>query len=82
MASSPRSRLSREDRMEQMLDRAHNLFAERGYAAVTMDEIAAENPQHRLIQPGEIAQTALFLCSEAAKGITMEEIRITGGALW
>ncbi|MCB0871448.1 MAG: TetR/AcrR family transcriptional regulator [Solirubrobacterales bacterium] len=42
MASSPRSRLSREDRMEQMLDRAHNLFAERGYAAVTMDEIAAE----------------------------------------
>lgn len=47
-----------------------------------MAEIAAENPQHRLIQPEEIAQTALFLCSDAAKGITMEEIRITGGALW
>lgn len=27
--------------MEQMLDTAHRLFAERGYAAVTMDEIAA-----------------------------------------
>lgn len=27
--------------MEQMLDSAHQLFAERGYAAVTMDEIAA-----------------------------------------
>lgn len=41
MASPPRTRLSREDRMEQMLDSAHRLFAERGYAAVTMDEIAA-----------------------------------------
>lgn len=50
--------------------------------AQLMAEIADENPQHRLIQPEEIAQTALFLCSEAAKGITMEEIRITGGALW
>ena len=27
--------------MEQTLDTAHSLFAERGYAAVTMDEIAA-----------------------------------------
>ena len=41
MVSPPRTRLSREDRMEQMLDTAHRLFAERGYAAVTMDEIAA-----------------------------------------
>lgn len=47
-----------------------------------MAGIAAENPQNRLIQPEEIAETALFLCSERAKGITMEEIRITGGALW
>ena len=41
MASPSRTRLSREDRMEQTLDTAHSLFAERGYAAVTMDEIAA-----------------------------------------
>ena len=40
MANPPRTRLSREDRMEQMLDTAHELFADRGYAAVTMDEIA------------------------------------------
>ena len=32
---------SRADRMEQTLLAAHALFAERGYAAVTMDEIAA-----------------------------------------
>ena len=40
-ASIARSRLSRDDRMEQTLEAAHALFAQRGYAAVTMDEIAA-----------------------------------------
>jgi AcrR family transcriptional regulator len=40
-ASVARSRLSRGDRMEQTLLAAHALFAERGYSAVTMDEIAA-----------------------------------------
>ncbi len=40
-ASVTRSRLSRDDRMEQTLAAAHALFAERGYAAVKMDEIAA-----------------------------------------
>jgi AcrR family transcriptional regulator len=40
-ASVARSRLSRDDRMEQTLTAARALFAERGYAAVTMDEIAA-----------------------------------------
>jgi AcrR family transcriptional regulator len=39
--ASVRTRLSRDDRMEQTLGAAHELFAERGYAAVTMDEIAA-----------------------------------------
>ena len=43
MASTeaPRTRLAREDRMEQTLTAARALFAERGYAAVTMDEVAA-----------------------------------------
>ncbi len=41
MDASVRTRLSRDDRMEQTLEAAHELFAERGYAAVTMDEIAA-----------------------------------------
>ena len=35
-----RPRLSRDERMEQTLGVAHELFAERGYAEVTMDEIA------------------------------------------
>jgi AcrR family transcriptional regulator len=40
-ASVTRSRLPKGDRMEQTLLAAHGLFAERGYAAVKMDEIAA-----------------------------------------
>jgi AcrR family transcriptional regulator len=40
-ASVTRTRLARPDRMEQTLLAAHALFAERGYAAVKMDEIAA-----------------------------------------
>jgi AcrR family transcriptional regulator len=40
MDAAVRSRLSRGDRMEQTLGVAHGLFAERGYADVTMDEIA------------------------------------------
>jgi AcrR family transcriptional regulator len=38
----PRSRLPRVERERQVLDTAHAMFAERGYAAVTMDEVAAE----------------------------------------
>jgi AcrR family transcriptional regulator len=40
-SAQTRSRLSKQDRMEQALVVAHGLFAERGYAAVTMDEVAA-----------------------------------------
>jgi NAD(P)-dependent dehydrogenase (short-subunit alcohol dehydrogenase family) len=47
-----------------------------------MADIASQNPQNRIIQPGEIAALAAFLCGEGAKGITMENIQITGGALW
>ncbi len=43
MASAPsRTRLSRAERMEQTLSVARSLFAEGGYSAVTMDEVAAE----------------------------------------
>jgi AcrR family transcriptional regulator len=39
-ATTPRTRLPREARMEQTLKVAHALFAERGYGPVTMDEVA------------------------------------------
>jgi len=50
--------------------------------AEAMEEIAAQNPQRRIIQPDEIAALVAFLCGERAKGITMENIQVTGGALW
>ena len=49
------------------------------------EEIAimgASNPQNRLIQPEEIATLAAFCCSEAAPGLTMEDIQVNAGALW
>lgn len=51
-------------------------------AEEAMDEFRKANPQGRMMQPEEIAALAVFLCSDAAKGITMENIQITGGALW
>lgn len=45
-------------------------------------DIAAQNPQGRIIQPSEIAALALFLCRDEARGVTMENIQVTGGALW
>ncbi|MGE0238462.1 MAG: SDR family NAD(P)-dependent oxidoreductase [Parvibaculaceae bacterium] len=47
-----------------------------------MADIARQSPQARIIQPQEIAALAAFLCTDAARGITMENIQITGGALW
>lgn len=47
-----------------------------------MDEFRKGNPQGRMMQPEEIAALAVFLCSDLARGITMENIQITGGALW
>lgn len=47
-----------------------------------MTEIAAANPQQRIIQPGEVASLAAYLCRDDARGINAENIQISGGALW
>lgn len=47
-----------------------------------MADIASQNPQHRIIQPQEVAGLAVYLCRDDARGITAENIQITGGALW
>lgn len=51
-------------------------------AQEAMDELRGANPQGRMMQPEEIAALAVFLCGDAARGITMENIQVTGGALW
>lgn len=47
-----------------------------------MAEIAEQNPQKRIVQPEEVAALAAFLCREEVRGITMENIKVTGGAVW
>lgn len=44
--------------------------------------IAASNPQNRIIQPEEIAGIVAYCCSDAARGLTMEDIQINAGSLW
>ena len=44
--------------------------------------MAASNPQNRLVQPEEIAALVAFCCSEAAAGLTMEDIQVNAGAWW
>src|SRR5687767_10462068 len=39
-ARAPRRRMPRPERERQMLESAHALFAERGFAVVTMDDVA------------------------------------------
>ncbi|MCZ4353095.1 SDR family oxidoreductase [Roseovarius aestuarii] len=45
-------------------------------------EIRDENPQKRIIQPDEVAALAAFLCRDEALGLSMDNIQVTGGALW
>ena len=42
-------------------------------------QLAATNPQGRLIDPIDVAQTAVWLCSEAAQAVTGQAISVSGG---
>ena len=39
-------------------------------------------PQKRSIEPEEIGALVAFLCSDGARGLTMEDISVAGGGLW
>lgn len=43
------------------------------------DKAVAKNIQHRLLDPGEVANMAAFLASDDAKGITGQAINVCGG---
>lgn len=70
---------------ELMRNNVRELIEREGYGRTVeeaMADIAHQNPQHRIIQSREVAALAAFLCGDDAKGITMENIQVTGGALW
>jgi NAD(P)-dependent dehydrogenase (short-subunit alcohol dehydrogenase family) len=50
-------------------------------AEAARSELARANPQGRLIAPGEVADTVLWLCSPAARSITGQAISISGGEI-
>lgn len=44
-----------------------------------LQRLVAGNPQKRLIQPDEVAGTALWLCSDAARSVNGHALSISGG---
>ena len=68
----------------EMLRQSANIIAKKSGRSQA-EEIAImgqSNPQNRLIQPEEIAALVAFCCSDAASGLTMEDIQVNAGALW
>ena len=47
----------------------------------TLDVILQRSPQKRLIEPEEVAEMVMFLCSDGARGVTGESLVIDGGEL-
>ena len=59
-----------------------NIVAKTGRTeAQAREQILAMNPMNRLIEPEEVAQLALFLCSEEAAAINGQAINLDGGRL-
>lgn len=68
---------------EMLREMTAKMAQQKGHSiAFEIAEIARANPQNRLVQPQEIAALVAFLCSEAAAGLTMEDIQVNAGAHW
>jgi NAD(P)-dependent dehydrogenase (short-subunit alcohol dehydrogenase family) len=67
-----------------MLDHAVSTIVEKTgrSAEEARATLAAANPQNRFVQPDEVAETVLWLCSEKAQSITGQAISISGGETW
>lgn len=64
-----------------MLDRSvANIIAKTGMSeAEARAALTATNPQGRFVQPSEVAQTALWLCSDAACSVNGHALALSGG---
>ena len=49
--------------------------------AQAREALEKTSPQHRLIQPEEVAAIAVFLAQDITKGITGQAINIDGGGV-
>ncbi len=59
-----------------------NIVAKTGRSeADARAELAAHNPQGRLIQPAEVAETVAWLCLDSSGSVTGQSIAIAGGEL-
>ncbi|RJF69030.1 SDR family oxidoreductase [Deinococcus cavernae] len=65
---------------ELLADAVQNIMQKTGRSeAEAKAELAKSNPQKRLIQPQEVADTVLWLCRPGAASITGQAIAIAGG---
>jgi len=63
-------------------DAIANIMAKTGRTRdQALAELAKENPQGRLIQPDEVAETVAWLCSPRSGSISGQAITISGGAI-
>lgn len=61
-------------------DAVANITAKTGRSeAQALEEFTAANPQGRLIDPQEVADNVIWLCSQSARSITGQAISISGG---
>ena len=59
-----------------------NISARTGMSeAQARETLAKSSPQHRLIEPEEVASIAVFLAQDSSKGITGQAINIDGGGI-
>jgi len=61
-------------------DSIANIVAKTGQTeAQAREALVAHNPQKKMIQPDEVAQTVLWLCADAAASVNGQSIAIDGG---
>ncbi|MFM7026497.1 MAG: SDR family NAD(P)-dependent oxidoreductase [Limnohabitans sp.] len=58
----------------------HNIVAKTGHSEdQARQALAARNPQQRLVQPAEVAQSVLWLCAPGSSAINGQAIAVDGG---
>lgn len=63
-------------------DAVANIVAKTGRSEdEALQQFTRTNPQGRLIEPQEVADTVLWLCSDAARSITGQAISVSGGEI-